>query len=355
MNDRSTVLVTGGAGYIGSHAALRLLEDGYSVVIFDDLSRGNIGAVEALWGALPASERHRLRFEKVDLLDRAAVRAAVSRCRFQKVMHFAALAYVGESVQIPLDYWRVNIGCTVNVLEAATEAGADRFVFSSSCATFGEVRPPAFAIDEDAEQRPINPYGASKLACERVLRDHFAAVNRSGGRLGVAILRYFNVAGSDPQCRIGEHHEPETHLIPIVLRCLAGLRQDSENTLTILGGDYPTPDGTCIRDYIHVHDIVGAHVRVLGALQDGQVRAYNLGIGQGFSVKQVVEAAERVTGMKLRTKFAPRRPGDPAVLYANPAKIMRELGWQPNYPKLEDMIAHAWTWIKSRPQGYGKA
>ncbi|MFN7375954.1 MAG: UDP-glucose 4-epimerase GalE [bacterium] len=348
-----TTLITGGAGYIGSHAALRLLADGGRVVIADNLCRGHAAAVEALAGVLPRAERGRLVFEKADVSDAAALSRIAAEHHVERALHFAALTYVGESVGEPLDYWRANLIGTHALLWACKSAGIKRVIFSSTAATFGEPSPEQIPIRETTPQRPINPYGASKLAAERLICDFAHSQKVAGVDFAAAFLRYFNVAGADPLGRIGEDHRPETHLIPIILQCMLGLRPAHNNTLSIFGTDYPTPDGTCIRDYVHVSDLVDAHVRVLDALKPGEVRAYNVGSGKGFSVRQVIDAAERVTGRTLNVSLAPRREGDPATLYADAALITRELGWSPQFVNLDDMIAHAWAWFQAHPNGYG--
>jgi UDP-glucose 4-epimerase len=347
-----SILVTGGAGFIGSHAVLRLLADGHRVLVVDNLYRGHQGAINALKQTLPPSKADHLTFAKLDLCDSHALTELAISHNVKSILHFAALTYVGESVTMPLEYWRANILATHSLLSAAHAAGVTKFVLSSTAATYGEPPVDQVPIRETTIQNPINPYGASKLASERLIRDYVDAQAIAKRPFAAAFLRYFNVAGSDPMTRIGEHHEPETHLIPIILQCVLGLRPKHNNTLSIFGTDYPTPDGTCLRDYVHVSDLVDAHLRVLDALNPGDIRAYNLGIGKPFSVKQVVDAVERVTGHKVQTTLAPRRAGDPAKLYADPSKVMRELGWQPTYPSLDDMIAHAWKWMKANPAGY---
>ncbi|MFN7443426.1 MAG: UDP-glucose 4-epimerase GalE, partial [bacterium] len=315
--------------------------------------RGHAAAVEALAGVLPRAERGRLVFEKADVSDAAALSRIAAEHHVERALHFAALTYVGESVGEPLDYWRANLIGTHALLWACKSAGIKRVIFSSTAATFGEPSPEQIPIRETTPQRPINPYGASKLAAERLICDFAHSQKVAGVDFAAAFLRYFNVAGADPLGRIGEDHRPETHLIPIILQCMLGLRPAHNNTLSIFGTDYPTPDGTCIRDYVHVSDLVDAHVRVLDALKPGEVRAYNVGSGKGFSVRQVIDAAERVTGRTLNVSLAPRREGDPATLYADAALITRELGWSPQFVNLDDMIAHAWAWFQAHPNGYG--
>jgi UDP-arabinose 4-epimerase len=316
------VLVTGGAGYIGSHACKALAAADYVPVSFDNLVRGDERAVR--WGPL----------EQVDILDRAALDAALEKYRPLAVMHFAAFAYVGESVQDPGKYYRNNVAGSLNLLEAVRDHGVDKFVFSSTCATYGV--PRQVPITEDHPQVPINPYGASKLMIERMLRDFGAAHG-----LRSISLRYFNAAGADPEGEIGESHDPETHLIPLVLDAAAGVRPE----IVVYGDDYDTPDGTCIRDYIHVADLAEAHVRALRALEAGApTTAYNLGNGRGFSVMEVIETARKVLGRDVPQRIGVRRAGDPPRLVADATRIHRELGWQPQYAALEDMITTAWNW-----------
>ncbi|MFQ5845948.1 MAG: UDP-glucose 4-epimerase GalE, partial [Planctomycetota bacterium] len=278
------VLVTGGAGYIGSHAALRLLEAGHEVTVVDDLSRGRRGAVEALAAA------GELCVVEADFGDRARLEPVLRRRDIELVMHFAALAYVGESVEQPLRYYRNNLANAVALLEAMEACGVERLVFSSTCATYGEPGPEHIPITESCPQDPVTPYGRTKLAVEQLLFDHLRARGRS---FAFASLRYFNVAGCEAAGRLGEDHDPETHLIPICLEAALGRR----GGVTIFGTDYGTPDGTCIRDYVHVDDLVEAHLVAMTALQPGEALAYNVGIGRGASVREVIEAARRVTGV----------------------------------------------------------
>ncbi len=333
------VLVTGGAGYIGSHAALRLLNDGHAVTIVDDLSRGNRGAVEAL---LPLGDAS---FVEAGLADRAALERVLRDRSIDMVMHFAALAYVGESVQIPLQYYRANSAGALSLLEAMSTCGVKRIVFSSTCATYGEPSSEHIPITESCPQRPVNPYGRSKLIVEQMLRDHLHA---TGDGFAFAALRYFNVAGCDTGGRLGEDHDPETHLIPICLQAALGQRDG----VAIFGTDYDTPDGTCIRDYVHVDDLIDAHVMAMEALEPNRAMAYNVGIGAGVSVRQVIDAAHRVTGVDFPVTEGKRRPGDPPTLYADPARIRADLGWSARYTDLDDIIATAWRWFEANPRGY---
>jgi UDP-glucose 4-epimerase len=325
------VLVTGGAGYIGSHAVKQLLDAGHRVAVIDNLFRGHRPAVDA-----------RARFRDMDLGDTADIAALLTSVQIECVMHFAALAYVGESVTEPLSYYRNNTAGALSLLEAMEQAGVRRMVFSSTCATYGE--PRAVPIVETLPQSPINPYGWSKWCVERILKDYSAAQRE----FSFVALRYFNVAGCAADGSLGEHHEPETHVIPLLLLTALGRREH----FTIFGADYDTPDGTCIRDYVHVDDLCRAHIMAMEALRPGDARFYNLGIGRGYSVKEVLEAAERVTGRTIPVRYGPRRAGDPAVLYADAGKIAAELGWQADYTDIDRIVATAWNWFERHPNGY---
>ncbi len=350
------VLVTGGAGYIGSHAALALLRAGHNVLIVDDLSRGRMGAVQAIRAALGPSGAERLTFLRADIADTEALTRAMAEHETDSVLHFAALAYVGESVLEPLKYYRTNVGGSISLITAAVSVGVRRFIFSSTTATYGEPLIGQVPIRESHPQSPINPYGASKLAVERILRDVSESQRRTGHEppMAFACLRYFNVAGCDRTGTLGEDHTPETHLIPLAIGCILKTQPSIDHTLKIFGRDYPTPDGTCIRDYIHVDDLVNAHLRVLTALEPGDQRIYNLGLGRGVSVEEILGAIRRVTGESVRTVDGPRRPGDPALLFADPTKIKHELGWVAQVQSLEDIIASAWAWMRRNPGGYGE-
>jgi UDP-glucose 4-epimerase len=319
------ILVVGGAGYIGSFAVRHLLRAGHDVRAFDNLDLGHAWAVPE--GRLVAG----------DLADRPAVEAALRDHRAEAVMHFAAFASVPESVADPAKYYRNNVVGTLNLLDAMRAAGVGRIVFSSTCAVYGV--PERVPIAEDTPPRPISPYGATKLACERALADYAAAYG-----LGAAALRYFNACGGADDGSLGEDHDPETHLIPLVLQVALGRRDHA----AIYGNDYPTPDGTCVRDYIHVEDLAEAHLRALDRLEPGRLRAYNVGTGSGFSVRQVVEAARRVTGHPIPAEERPRRPGDPPVLVAAPDAIRRDLGWSPRYTDIEAIVRTAWAWHSAR-------
>ncbi len=339
-----SVLVTGGAGYIGSHAVLRLLNDGASVVAIDNLFRGHKRPIALLQEKFPG----KLTFVEADIADHAKVRDVLTSHDIRTVMHFAALTYVGESVQQPLRYWAGNASASLALLRACDETAVERFIFSSTAATYGQPGPDQVPITETTPQEPINPYGASKLAVERMLWDWSDQRKASGKPIAVAALRYFNVAGCHRSGLLGEDHDPETHLIPVVLQAALGKRPH----IDVFGEDYPTPDGTCIRDYLHVEDLVDAHVRVMQALKPGEARRYNLAIGRGYSVREVIEACRVVTNRPLEVRAGPRRPGDPPVLYADPASIQRELGWQAELTDLRAIVESAWQWFKEHPRGY---
>jgi UDP-glucose-4-epimerase GalE len=323
------VLVTGGAGYIGSHASKALAFRGYEPIVFDNLSAGHRAAVR--YGQLVEG----------DILDTAAVRAAIRRYGIQAVMHFAAFLDVGESVREPARYYRNNVGGALSVLEAMAAESVTLFVFSSTCATYGE--PIETPIAETHPQQPINSYGETKLAVERAL-PHF---ERAHGLRSMS-LRYFNAAGADPDGELGEDHDPEVHLIPRALDAAHGGAR-----LEVFGDDYPTPDGTCLRDYIHVTDLAEAHVQALEALAEAnRTAAYNLGTGRPHSVREVIDTVERVTGRAVSWTVAPRRPGDPAVLYAAPQKAQAELHWKPRVSELDAIVRTAWDWRRAHPHGY---
>ncbi len=319
------VLVTGGAGYIGAHACKALARAGFVPVAFDNLSTGWREAVK--FGPLVQG----------DLMDRASVDAAFAEHRPVAVMHFAALSLVGESMKDPGRYWRVNVNGSLNLIEAALAAGCSRFVFSSTCATYGD--QDGVVLDEDTAQRPINAYGASKRAIEEILQNFGVSHG-----LRHVVFRYFNVAGADPESEVGEQHVPETHLIPLMLDAIEGKRP----ALTLHGADYPTPDGTCVRDYVHVSDLVAAHVLGLRwLLEDKPNRVFNLGSGAGFSVRDVVDASRVVTNREVPLVIGPRRPGDAAALVSGSARAVEELGWVPERSTLPQMIADALAWSKT--------
>jgi UDP-glucose-4-epimerase GalE len=322
----STILVTGGAGYVGSHACKALAAAGHTPVVYDNLGRGHREFVR--WGPL----------EVGDVGDGARLDAVFARHRIDAVMHFAALAYVGESVEQPALYYRNNVGGTLELLEAMRRAGVRRLVFSSTCATYGV--PERMPITEDLPQQPINPYGMSKLIVERMLRDYDAAYG-----LRSVSLRYFNAAGCDPDGEVGEDHDPETHLIPRVLTAADGALPHVE----IFGTDYPTPDGTCQRDYVHVSDLAAGHVQALDYLgRGGATTAVNLGTGRAFSVREVVAAAERVTGRRVPVREAARRAGDPPVLVADATRARMVLGFAPGFTEIGPIVETAWRWHKRK-------
>jgi UDP-glucose-4-epimerase GalE len=323
------VLVTGGAGYIGSHAAKALDRAGYRVVVYDNFVAGHRGAVK--YGELVTG----------DITDVALLRETIRRHEIFAVMHFAAFLDVGESVREPAKYYRNNVAGALTVLEAMASEGVKHFVFSSTCATYGE--PIETPIVETHPQKPINSYGESKLAVERAL-PHF---ERAYGMRWVA-LRYFNASGADPDGEIGEDHWPEIHVIPRAIQAATG-----GPGLTVFGDDYPTPDGTCLRDYIHVSDLADAHVKALDAIvETGKSGAYNLGTGHPHSVREVIDTVQRVTERTVPWTLGPRRPGDPAVLYAAPHKAQAELHWTPRFPELESIVRTAWEWHRNHPRGY---
>ena len=316
------VLVTGGAGFVGSHACKALSRHGFTPVVFDNLSHGHEDAVR--WGPL----------ERGDILDRARLDEVIAAQSPAAIMHFAAFIAVGESVTDPGKYYRNNVAGSLNLIEAARDHGLGAFVFSSTAAVYGI--PDTVPIPESAAKQPINPYGETKWMVEGMLRDFGAAHG-----LKSTALRYFNAAGADPDGDTGERHDPETHLIPLALDAAAGTGQP----LTVFGEDYPTPDGTCIRDYIHVTDLAEAHVAALQAMLGGAgSNVYNLGTGTGFTVRQVIEAVAQVTGRTVPHSFGPRRAGDPASLVADPAAANRDLGWRPKLSDLQSIVASAWAW-----------
>lgn len=322
------VIVTGGAGYIGSVVTEELLRDGHDVVVYDNLKKGHRQAVVS-----PAE------FVHADLADKAKLQETLSAHRIEAVIHMAADSLVGESCQQPAKYYRNNVIAGLNLLDAMREADVGRIVFSSTAATYGE--PEKQPIEESDPNRPTNPYGESKLTFERALRWYDEAY-----ALRYASLRYFNAAGASERC--GEDHDPESHLIPIALQVAAGTRELVE----VYGDDYPTPDGTCVRDYIHVIDLARAHILALGALDQGS-RIYNLGCGgAGYSVNEVLEVAREVTGKDIRATVGARRAGDPSVLIASSEKIKRELGWKPQFQDLRMIIESAWNWMQAHPKGY---
>lgn len=321
------LLVTGGAGYIGSHVALELRRRGRETLIFDDLSKGH----RDLAGDAP--------FEEGDLKNLSRVREIFAKYPIEGVLHFAAKSLVGESMAMPMDYYRNNVVGTINLLTAMEEHGVKRMVFSSTAAVYGE--PETTPIYEDAVLKPTNVYGDTKLFIESMLKN----LHRAEGLCSIS-LRYFNAAGADPSGEVGEDHTPETHLIPIALDVALGKREK----LQIFGNDYPTPDGTCLRDYVHVTDLASAHVKAIERLEAGKggCEAFNLGNGRGFSVLEIIEAVRKVTGRPIPVEFSGRRPGDPAVLVASSRRAEETFGWQRAYPGIEEIVSTAWHWHKKR-------
>lgn len=320
------ILVVGGAGYIGSHINKMLHKNRFDTVIFDNLVYGHKEAVK--WGTL----------EIGDLADEARLDEIFTKYDIDAVFHFAAYAYVGESVENPSKYYTNNVGNTIKLLDAMVRHNVKYFVFSSTCATYG--KPQAVPITEDMPQNPINPYGATKLMVERILADYKIAYG-----MNYCCLRYFNAAGADPECEIGESHDPETHLIPLILAAAAGDR----DCIKVFGTDYDTRDGSCIRDYIHVTDLADAHLRAMQYLKDGgESTCMNLGNCKGDSVLEVIEATKKVTGKDFKVVYDERRAGDPPTLVGSSAKAEKTLGWKPQYSNIEDILTHAWNWYNNK-------
>jgi len=320
-----TILVTGGAGYIGSHTVRKLIEKGYDVIILDNLSRGHIESIP-----------ENAHFENVDLLDEVNLEKAINKYPIEAVIHFAAFAYVGESVENPGLYYKNNIIGSFNLIKAVNDSGIKKFVFSSTCSIYGN--PENIPISEKEPANPINPYARTKFMIENILSDFDA----SHGLKYVA-LRYFNAAGDSDNGMIGESHNPEPHLIPLVLHTALGKR----NSIKIYGDDYPTKDGTCIRDYIHVNDLADAHIKAIEYLKNENSTVINLGTGDGYSVKEIVDAARRITGKEIKSEIIGRRAGDPAVLIADNKKAKNVLGWKPEY-NLDRTLETAWNWHKNQ-------
>jgi UDP-glucose-4-epimerase GalE len=323
------ILVTGGAGYVGSHAARLLARAGHEVWIYDNLSRGHRAA--ALSGRLIEGE----------LADRERVADVLRQHRVEAVMHFAAFALVGESVADPALYYENNVVAALSLLAAMRAVDLRKFIFSSTTATYGE--PAKMPITEDFPPQPINPYGFTKLVVEHALADYAHAYG-----WGYAALRFFNAAGASPDGDLGEDHDPESHLIPFVLQVALGQRPE----ITLFGDDYPTPDGTCIRDYIHVDDLAAAHLKALEKLAPGVELKLNLGTGRGYSVREVIAACRQITGHAIPETIGPRRPGDPPELVADSRRAQTELAWRPQYNDIESIVATAWRWHQSHPRGY---
>jgi len=324
------ILVTGGAGYVGSHAARLLDRAGHDVWVYDNLSRGHREAV------LPG------KLIEGSLSERAKLEAVLSEKKIDAVMHFAAFALVGESVSDPAMYFQNNVVCSLNLFDAMRTVGVTKIIFSSTAATYGQ--PDVESITEETPQQPVNPYGFTKLVIEQALEAYAGAYG-----FAYAALRYFNAAGASPDGDLGEDHDPESHLIPIVLQVALGQREK----ITIFGDDYPTPDGTCIRDYVHIDDLGRAHIAALDHLRAGEGLKLNLGTGRGASVKEVVEACRRVTGHAIPVELGKRRAGDPAELVADSTRARQTLSWEPEYPTIEPIVETAWRWHQSHPKGYG--
>ena len=327
----SPLLVTGGAGFIGSHTVQHLLELGEKIIVLGNLVYGHRDALDhdrvtLIEGGL----------NDADLLDRV-----FAEHQPEAVLHFAAFCYVGESVEQPLKYYRNNVAGPLTLLEAMARHSCSRFIFSSTCATYGN--PVTMPMDESHPQNPVNPYGASKLMLERILADCDTAFG-----LKSVFLRYFNASGCDPEGRIGEDHDPETHLIPRILMAIRG----DIDAITVFGTDYPTPDGTCIRDYIHVEDLIDAHVLCMNALAPSKKFVFNLGIGKGYSVREIIAATERVTGKKIKVIEGLLRHGDPPRLFADPGRTKRDLGWSAKITRIDEIVDSAWKWFSRHPDGY---
>lgn len=344
------VLVTGGAGYIGSHACQRLLGDGHTVVAIDSLFRGHRAPMDIL------KARHPDRFDFVhaDVAESGRVLATIDAHNLDTVMHFGAVAYVGESVDDPLWYYRNNISAAIGLLDACDRAhdarGIERFIFSSSCATYGDPPEGMIPVPEHCPQRPTSPYGRTKLHFEDILRDYALKREREQRPLALTMLRYFNVAGSDRTGLLGEDHTPETHLIPVAIQAAQGKRE----SMSIFGTDYPTPDGTCVRDYVHVEDLIDAHVRAGERVRPGQTGAFNVGIGRGYSVREILDSVRRVSGNDFAVIESARRAGDAVALFNDPTKIKRELGWEAQVTDIDEIVGTAWAWMSRNPDGYTK-
>ncbi len=323
------IFVTGGAGYVGSACLRRLIEAGHEAFAYDNLKEGHDEAV-------PDG-----RLIRGDILDTEGVADAMRRIKAEAVMHFAAATYVGESVTDPEYHYRNNIAGTLSLLNAMRLAGVERMLFSSTCATYG--MNPKVPMAEDSLQDPCSPYARTKLAVEWMIRDFAHAYG-----LGFTLLRYFNAAGASPDGLHGEDHNPETHIIPLILRVPLGQAEQ----ITLFGDDYPTPDGTCIRDYIHTHDLAEAHLLAIAATTPNTAEVYNIGTGRGNSVFEVLSACEQVTGQSIPRTISARRPGDPPALVADPTKLKTRLGWRPRFPEIRDVIETAWRWHSTHPHGY---
>jgi UDP-glucose-4-epimerase GalE len=328
------VLVAGGAGYIGSHTVKRLLQAGHKPVIYDNLSRGHKSVADILKVPIVAA----------DLNDRGTLTQVLRDNKIDAVMHFAAFAYVGESVTEPLAYYQNNVATTVSVLQSMQEVGVSRFVFSSTCAVYGD--PDKVPITEDEKKAPVSPYGRSKWMVEQILQD----VPGGWPEFKFAALRYFNASGCAMDGSLGEDHQPETHLIPVVLQAILGVRPG----ITVFGTDYPTKDGTNVRDYIHVDDLADAHISAMERLDEQKKIVCNLGTGSGFSVKEIIATAEKVTGKKAPVAYGARRAGDAIALFADPSRAKKLVRWEAKHKDPESIIRSAWNWFEKHPRGYGK-
>jgi UDP-glucose 4-epimerase len=338
------VLVTGGAGYIGAHACKALLKAGHEVVSLDNCFRGHATAMDRLQPMAAG----RLSFIRGDICDAPLMDRVLRERTPDAVMHFAALAYVGESVDDPLTYYRNNVQGMITLLEACKRVGTPRFVFSSSCSTYGQPPADMIPVPETCPQAPISPYGYTKLVGEKLLSDFAEGQRRAGIPFGYTCMRYFNVCGSDREGLIGEDHTPESHLIPVIIQAALGRR----DKIAIFGTDYPTPDGTCIRDYVHVEDLADAHIAAMNAIKPRTASAYNLGIGKGYSVRQIIEVVREVSGKDFKVVEEPRRAGDPPMVFADPTKINTELGWKAKITDLKEIVASAYRWFEKHPKGY---
>lgn len=342
------ILVTGGAGYIGSHACQRLLNDGHSVVALDNLHRGHRAPMDLLKAQHPDT----FEFVHADLGDAQRVVETLDEHELDTIMHFGALAYVGESVEQPLWYYRNNISSGIALLDACDQARTqiNRFIFSSSCATYGDPPDGMIPVPEHCPQSPTSPYGHTKLHFEHILKDYATQREIEKNPIALTMLRYFNVAGSDRSGLLGEDHTPETHLIPVAIEAALGKRA----SMSIFGTTYPTPDGTNIRDYVHVEDLISAHVLAMETTQVGQSESYNVGIGQGYSVRQILESVKRVSGVDFPIHDAPARAGDAIALYNDPTKIKSKLGWQAQITDIDEIVSSAYAWMKAHPNGYAE-
>lgn len=337
------VLVTGGAGYIGSHACDALLSSGHSVVILDNLSRGHQAAIDILAKRAPG----RVSVVRGNTGDASALERAFEGS-IDAVMHFAAFANVGESAADPLLYYRNNVGAMIPLADAIRARRITRIVYSSSCSVYGQPPENLIPLPESAPLAPLSPYGRTKLIGEQILQDVVASLASEGHQTALTCLRYFNVAGCEPRGELGEDHDPELHLLPVVLRAAMSDRP----RMKLFGIDYPTEDGTCVRDYAHVCDIADAHVKALERIAPGETAMLNLGLGRGISNREIIDAAQRVTGRPIAVEECPRRPGDPARLFADPANAGSRLGWSPRFTRLEEIVETAWKWFSTHPRGY---